>query len=76
MSMTRKVVKWHGQMQHFLHKPKSKLDPHFRAKKNLGPKRGDKQGELAGTRTCLKCIPKGWLVMATNAESHDLVLVL
>jgi hypothetical protein len=24
------------------------------------------QGELAGTCTCLKCIPKGWLVVAAN----------
>jgi len=32
----------------FLRKPKSKLDSHFKAKRNLGPKRGGKQGELAG----------------------------
>jgi hypothetical protein len=31
--------------------------------KKLGPKRGSKQGELAGTCTCFKCIPKGWVVV-------------
>jgi hypothetical protein len=42
----------------FLRKPKSKLDSHFGARRNLGPKRGGKQGELA--RTCmLKVHPKG-----------------
>jgi hypothetical protein len=46
------------------------------AKRNLGPKRGGKQGELAGTCTCPKCIPKGWLVVVANAGSHDPVRVL
>jgi len=49
---------------------------HLRARRNLGPKRGGKQGELAGTCTCPKCIPKGWLVVAANAGSHDPVHVL
>ncbi len=44
--------------------------------RKLGPKRGGKKGELAGTCTCFKCIPKGWLVVAANAGSHDLVRVL
>jgi hypothetical protein len=60
----------------FLRKPKSKSNSHFGAKKNLGPKRGGKQGELVGTRTCLKCIPKGWLLMATNTGSRDPVRIL
>jgi hypothetical protein len=60
----------------FLHKPKSKLNFHFGDRRNLGPKRGGKQGELAGMRTCLKCIPKGWLVVAANAGSHDPVRLL
>ncbi len=60
----------------FLHKPKSKFDSHIGAKRNLGPKRGSKQGELSGMRTCLKCIPKGSLVVAANTGSHDLVCVL
>jgi hypothetical protein len=60
----------------FLCKPKSKSDSHFKAKKNLGPKRGGKQGEFVGTRTCLKRIPKGWLVVAANARNHDFVRVL
>jgi hypothetical protein len=44
--------------------------------RKLDPERGGKQGELAGTCTCLKCIPKGWLVVAANAGSHDPVRVL
>jgi len=60
----------------FLCKPKSKLDSHIKAKKNLGPKRGGKQGELIRTHTCLKCIPKGCLVVAANARSHDLIRIL
>ncbi len=57
-------------------KPKSKSDSYLGAKRNLGPKRGGKQGELAGMCTCLKCIPKGWLVVAANAGSHDPVRAL
>ncbi len=38
--------------KNFLRKPKSKSDSHIGAKKNLGPKRGGKQGELTKTRTC------------------------
>jgi hypothetical protein len=59
-----------------LHKPKSKSDSHIGAKKNIGPKKGSKQGELAGTCTCSKCIPKGWFVVSTNTRSDDLVHVL
>jgi hypothetical protein len=33
----------------FLRKPKSKSDSHIGAKRNLGPKKGGKQGELART---------------------------
>jgi hypothetical protein len=29
-----------------------------------------------GTRTWLKCIPKGWLVVVANARSHDFIHVL
>jgi hypothetical protein len=57
-------------------KPKSKLDSHFGGKRNLGPKRGGKQGELVGTRTHLKCILEGWLVVVANVGSHDPVRVL
>ncbi len=59
-----------------LRKPKSKSDSHIGAKRNLGPKRGGKQGEFAGICTCLKWIPKGWLVVAANAGSHDPICVL
>jgi hypothetical protein len=57
-------------------KLKLKSDSHIGARRNLGFKRGGKQGELAGTCTCLKCIPKGWLVVAAKAGSHDPVRVL
>ncbi len=60
----------------FLHKLKSKLDSHIKAKRNLGPKIGGKQGELAGTWTCLKCIPNGWLVVVANVGSREPVRVL
>jgi hypothetical protein len=59
-----------------LHKPKSKSDSHIGTKRNLGPKRGGKQGELVGTCACPKCIPKGWLVVTANAGSHDPVRLL
>jgi hypothetical protein len=67
---------WHWTNGTFLRKPKSKSDSYFGVKRNLGPKRRGKQGELAGTYTCFKCILKGWLVVATNAGSHDPVCVL
>jgi hypothetical protein len=60
----------------FLRKPKSKSDSYFGVKRNLDPKRGGKQGELTGTCTSLKGIPKGWLVVAANARSHDPVRIL
>jgi len=59
-----------------LRKPKSKSDSYLGAKRNLGPKRGGKQGELAGTCTCPKCILRGWLVVAAIAGSHDPIRVL
>jgi hypothetical protein len=59
----------------FLHKPKSKSDSHIGAKKNLDPKRGGKQGELARTHTCLKCIPKGWLVVVANTGNHNPICI-
>ncbi len=74
MSIIEIVVKWHGEMEIFL--CKSKSNSHFGVKRNLSPKRGGKQGELVGTRTCLKCIPKGWLVVVANTRNHDPVCVL
>ncbi len=59
-----------------LHKLKSKSNSHIKAKRNLGPKRRGKQGELVGMRTCLKCIPKDWLVVATNVRNHDPICIL
>ncbi len=65
------LSKGHGTNGTLLHRPKSKSNSYFRVKRNLGPKRGGKQGELIGTCTCFKCIPKGWLVVAANVGSHD-----
>ncbi len=65
---------WRNEI--FLCKRTSKLDSHIGVNRNLGPKREAKQGELARMRTCLKCIPKGWLVVATNARNHDPVRVI
>jgi hypothetical protein len=53
----------------FLCKPKSKLDSHIGAERNLGPKRRGKQGELVGTRTCLKPFSKMGLKVL-NFEKH------
>jgi hypothetical protein len=71
-----RVVKWHWTNGISLCRPKSKSDSYFGVEKNLDPKRRGKQGELVGTCTCFKCIPKGWLVVAANAGNHDPVRVL
>jgi hypothetical protein len=60
----------------FLHKRKSKSNSHFGAKRNLAPKRGGKQDELAGMRTCLKCVSKGSLVVVPNVGSHGPIHML
>jgi hypothetical protein len=62
-----RVVKWHGTNGTISRRPKSKSDSSLGLRK-LGPKRGGNQGELAGTRTSFKCIPKGWLVMWPTRE--------
>jgi hypothetical protein len=36
--------------------------------RKLDLERGGKQGELAGTCTCFKCIPKDWLVVWPTGE--------
>ncbi len=64
-----------GRMELSCVGPNENRTPTSRLKK-LGPKRGGKQVELVGTCTCFKCIPKGWLVVAANAGSHDPVRVL
>jgi hypothetical protein len=64
-----------GQMELSCVGPNQNRTPTLGLRK-LGPKRGGKQGELAGTCTCLKCIPKGWLVVAANTGGHDPIRVL
>ncbi len=64
-----------GQMELSCVGPNQNQTPTLGLKK-LDPEKGGKQGELAGTCMCLKCIPKGWLVVAANGGSHDPVHVL
>ncbi len=64
-----------GQMELSCVGPNQNWTPTLGLRK-LGPKRGGKQGELAGTCTCFKCIPKGWLVVAANTGSHDRTLIM
>jgi len=56
-----------GQMELFCVGPNQNRTPILGLRK-LGPERGGKQGELAGTCTCLNCIPKGWLVVRPTQE--------
>ncbi len=76
MNITKKGCQMAWTNGTLLRTPKSKSDSHLGVKRNIGPKRGGKQGELARTCTCLKCIPKGWLVVAAKAGSHDPIRVL
>jgi hypothetical protein len=76
MSNVNRVVKWHWTNGTFLRKPKSKSNSHIGVKRNIDPKREGKEGELTGTCTCFKCVPKGWLVLAANVGIHDPVHVL
>ncbi len=73
-----RVVKWHGVNETISHRFKSKSDSSL-GLRILGPEKGGKQGELAGTCTCLKCILKGWLVLWPTREvmtrSHTLSVV-
>jgi hypothetical protein len=71
-----RVVKEALDKWNILRRPKSKSDSYLGVEGNLDSKRGGKQGELAGTCTCLKCIPNGWLVVAANVGSHDPIRVL
>jgi hypothetical protein len=61
-NLLRQIRLWHGQMELSCVGPNQNRTPTLGLKK-LGPKGRGKQGELAGTCTCLKCIPKGWLVV-------------
>ncbi len=44
--------------------------------RKLDPERGGKQGELAGTCTCLEVHPKGLVGSVANARSHDPARIL
>jgi hypothetical protein len=56
-----------GQMELSCVSPNQNQTPTLGLRK-IGPERGGKQGELVGTCTCLKCIPKGWLVVRPTWE--------
>jgi hypothetical protein len=60
-----------GQSSPTKEKPKQGLNQNWTPTlglRKLDPERGGKQGELAGTCACLKCIPKGWLVVWPTRE--------
>jgi hypothetical protein len=69
----KKVVKWHGKMELSYVSQNQIQTPTLGLRET---KRGGKQGELARKRTCLKCIPKVWLVVAASVGSHHPVRVL
>ncbi len=68
----RVVKKGIGQMELSRVGSNQNRTPTFGLRK-LDPERGGKQGELAGTCTCLKCIPKGWLVVWPTREVMTLL---
>jgi molybdopterin-guanine dinucleotide biosynthesis protein A len=67
-----------GQIELFCVSSNQNQTPSLGLRK-LDPEKGGKQGELAGTCTCLKCIPKDWLVVWPTREvmtrSHTLSVV-
>jgi hypothetical protein len=46
------------------------------ALRKLDPERRGKQGELAGTCTCLEVHPRGLVGSVANAGSHDPIYIL
>jgi hypothetical protein len=56
-----------GQMELSCVRPNQNQTPTLGLRK-FSPKGRGKQGELTGTCTCLKCIPKGWLVVWPTRE--------
>jgi len=65
MNITKKIVKWHGQMELSYINSNQNRTLILGLKETLAPKE-DKQGEIGRTCTCLKCIPKNWLVVVAN----------
>jgi hypothetical protein len=70
LGKANRVVKWHGTNGTIPRRPKSKSDSSLGLRK-LGPERRGKQGELAGTCTCLEVHPEGLVGSVANAGSHD-----
>jgi hypothetical protein len=64
-----------GQMELFCVGSNQNRTPTLGLRK-LDPKRGGKQGELAGTCTCLEVHPRGLVGSVANAGSHDPVRIL
>jgi hypothetical protein len=56
-----------GQIELFCISSNQNRTPSLGLRK-LDPEKGGKQGELTRTCTCLKCIPKGWLVVWPTRE--------
>jgi hypothetical protein len=59
-----------GRMELFRVGPNQNRTPLWGLRK-LGPERRGKQGELAGTWTCLEVHPEGLVGSVANAGSHD-----
>jgi hypothetical protein len=56
--------------------PNQNRTPTLGLRKTLALKEEVSKVSLRGHPHALKCIPKGWLVVAANARSHDPVRVL
>jgi hypothetical protein len=67
---------WHWINGISLRRPKSKSNSYIGVKRNLDPKRGGKEGELVGTCTSFKCIPKGVVGSGGQRGKLDPVHVL
>jgi hypothetical protein len=64
-----------GQMELFCVGSNQNRTPTLGLRK-LDPERGGKQGELAGTCTCLEVHPRGLVGSVANTGSHDLARIL
>ena len=64
-----------GQMELFCVCSNQNRTPTLGLRK-LDPEKGGKQGELAGTCTCLEVHPEGLVGSVANAGSHDLARIL
>ncbi len=62
-------------IKEFLCKPNQNQTPTLGLRETLAPKEEGSKGSLRGHAHVLN-VPKAWLVVATNARSHDPIRVL